>query len=53
MNKNIENVPNLKILGIIFDKTLSFKEYCNFLYEKLHKMLNIIKYNIVIVIKLS
>uniref|UniRef100_W8BGW3 RNA-directed DNA polymerase from mobile element jockey n=1 Tax=Ceratitis capitata TaxID=7213 RepID=W8BGW3_CERCA len=43
-NHKIENVNCLKILGVIFDKTLNFKQHCKHLRKKLNTRLNIVKY---------
>ncbi|CAD7004082.1 unnamed protein product [Ceratitis capitata] len=43
-NNVIQNVTKLKILGIIFDKTLLFKEHCKYIKNKITNRLSILKY---------
>ena len=42
--KKIESVKELKILGVIFDNNLKFKNHCIQIKKKLLERLNIIKY---------
>lgn len=43
-NIQIQRVDNLRILGVVFDKSFTFREHCLQLRKNLNSRLNIIKY---------